>query len=95
MNKKCTKCGGELDIDMNVGMNMSLEPVEHVYFNHPKPGLYKFYVQYFYGPKEFSGVRGADKSKYALSLHEDMNQLFRYEDTVSTTQRQMHYDFNR
>lgn len=69
MNKKCTKCGGELDIDMNVGMNMSLEPVEHIYFNHPKPGLYKFYVQYYYGPKEFSGVKGGDKSKYALSLH--------------------------
>jgi hypothetical protein len=28
-------------------------------------------------------------------LHEDMNQLFRYEDTVSNTQREMHYDFNR
>lgn len=26
-NKKCTRCGGELDIDMNMGLNMSLEPV--------------------------------------------------------------------
>jgi uncharacterized protein YfaP (DUF2135 family) len=24
LNKKCHKCGGELDIDMNVGSNMSL-----------------------------------------------------------------------
>ena len=44
---------------MNVGMNMSLEPVEHVYFNNPKSGLYKFYVQFYNGPKEFSGVKGA------------------------------------
>lgn len=58
-NKKCTKCNGELDVDMNVGSNMSLEPVEHVYFNLPKPGLYKFFVRYFFGPKEFSGVKGA------------------------------------
>lgn len=79
---------------MNIGANMSLEPVEHVYFNKPKNGLYKFYVQYFNGPKEHLGVRGTDKSKYALSLHEDMTQIFRYEDTVSNTQKQMHYDFN-
>jgi len=72
---------------MNVFCNMSLEPVEHVYFKKPKIGLYKFYVKYYSGPKEHLGVKGTEKSKYALSLHEDLNQIFRYEDTVSTEHR--------
>lgn len=56
--KKCPTCKGELDIDMNTYNSMSLEPVEHVYFNNPKPGLYKFFVKYFNGPKEHLGVHG-------------------------------------
>lgn len=62
----------------------SLEPVEHVFFNAPKPGLYKFFVKYYSGPKEYQGVKGKKVSKYALSLHEGTKQLFRYEDEVST-----------
>lgn len=72
---------------MNNFTNTSLEPVEHVFFKKPKPGLYKFYVKYFFGPKEYSGVKGGAKSKYALSLHEDLQQIFRYEDTVSNEQK--------
>ena len=30
-----------------------------------------------------------------LNVFSSKIQIFRYEDTVSTTQRQMHYDFNR
>ena len=86
-NKKCGTCGGELDIDMNAGGNMSLEPVEHIFFKNATPGLYKFYVRYFSGPKEYGGVRGGEKSKYALSLHEDLNQIFKYEDTVTSQNR--------
>ena len=51
-NKKCQECQGELDIDMNAFIS-SLEPVEHVFFNAPKPGLYKFFVKYYSGPKEY------------------------------------------
>lgn len=63
---------------MNNLMNPSLQPVQHVYFNKPKKGLYKFFVKYFSGPKEYQGVKGGISSKYALSLHEDVNQIFRY-----------------
>ena len=85
-NKKCEKCGGELDIDMNAWMKSSLEPVEHIFFKNPRKGLYKFYVKYYSGPKTFGGVTGGESSKYCLSLHEGLNQIFRYEDTVSNKQ---------
>ena len=78
---------------MNAGMKWSLEPVEHVFFKNPPKGLYKFYVRYFYGPKTLEGVTGKNDSTYALSLHENFNQLFRYEDKVSNERREMHYDF--
>lgn len=78
---------------MNVGMNMSLEPVEHIFFKNAPKGTYKFWVNYFHGPKEFGGVTGGQKSRYALSLHENLNQIFRYEDNVSNKQREIHYDY--
>ena len=72
---------------------MSLEPVEHVFFKKPPKGLYKFFVKYFYGPKEHGGVKGKNASNYALSLHQNLNQIFSYEDKVSNDQREIHYDY--
>ena len=92
-NKKCPTCGGELDIDMNAWAHQSLEPVEHVFFNTAKKGLYKFYVRYFSGPKTYGGVTGGETSRFALSLHEGLNQIFRYEDNVSNKQQELHYDY--
>lgn len=59
-NRKCQKCHGELDIDMNVFGNESLEPVEHIFFNKAKKGTYKFWVRYYSGPKTFGGVTGGN-----------------------------------
>lgn len=39
-------------------------------------------------------MKGGISSKYALSLHEGVNQMFRYEDNVSQKQTEMHYDYN-
>jgi hypothetical protein len=40
-------CGGWLDVDMNRGGNISLEPIENIFWASAPSGHYKFYVHNF------------------------------------------------
>ena len=48
-NKICQKCKAHLDIDVNAGYMEEWEkPIENIYLDILVPGVYKFWVEYFF-----------------------------------------------
>ena len=47
-SRKCKTCKAHLDVDMNAeGAINSINPLENIYVNTVKPGIYKYWVEYY------------------------------------------------
>lgn len=64
-NRRCSGCGGYLDKD---AMN-ELKPVEHIFFDSPRPGSYKFKVHFYGGNRTCGGISGGTSSRFTVSVH--------------------------
>ena len=59
-----TAGGGQLDVDANAGSQRILDPVENIFFEHPRNGHYKVYLNQF-------SDRSDDSASYLVRINVD------------------------
>ncbi len=82
---KRSRCGGYLDVDMNVPGNMSIEPVENVFWptGEAPPGSYRVIVHYFARHDE---KKDATPFRVAVKINGEVKTFY---GVVSTSRRQV------